>query len=74
MSPEKSGKSANTIVFHKYAPPFATLALVLNAGDTQDASISLAIMPSLPVKHGLIVNEGWGQAQGGEMLPMLVVG
>ena len=42
---------------HKYAPPFATLALVENAGGayTQDATISLAIRPSLPVKLDLIV-------------------
>ena len=48
----------------KYAPPFATLASVQNAGGayTQDATISLVIMPSLPVpvKHGLIVDGGWG--------------
>ena len=38
-------------------PPFATLALVQNAGgaDTQDVPISLAIMPSLPVSMW-----GWG--------------
>ena len=48
-------------------PPFAILALVQNAGGggayTWDATISLAIMPSLPVKHDLIVGGGWGQAQ-----------
>ena len=44
----------------KYAPPFATLASVQNAGGgayARDAKISLAITPSLPVlvKHDLIV-------------------
>ena len=44
----------------KYAPPFATLASVRNAGGgayTRDATISLAITPSLPVpvKHDFIV-------------------
>ena len=36
---------------HKYAPPFATLALVQSAGGayTQDLTFSLVIMPSLPV-------------------------
>ena len=64
----------------KYTLHFATLALVQNAGGgswggayTQDATISLAITPSLPVKHDLIV-DGGGQAQGGEMLPTLAVG
>ena len=40
---------------------------------TQDATISLAITPSLPVKHDLIV-DGGGQARGGEMLLTLAVG
>ena len=41
----------NTVVSRKYAPPFATLASAQNAGEayTQDATISLAITPSLPV-------------------------
>ena len=43
-------------------PPFATLALVQNAGGAymQDATIYLMITPSLPVKHDLIVSGGWG--------------
>ena len=43
----------------KYAPPFTILPLVQNAGGayTRDATISLAITPSLPV---LIVGGGWG--------------
>ena len=44
-------------------PPFAILALVQNTGEggyTWDATISLAITPSLPVKHDLIVDGGWG--------------
>ena len=55
----------------KYTLHFATLALVQNAGGggggggggayTRDATISLAITPSLPVKHDLIV-DGGGQA------------
>jgi len=52
-----------TVVSRKYAPPFAILALVQNAGEgayTWDATISLAITPSLPVKHNLIVNGKWG--------------
>ena len=51
--------STSTVVSHKYAPPFATLASVQNAGGayTRDATISLAITPPLPVpiKHDLIV-------------------
>ena len=41
----------------------------------QDATISLAITPSLPVsaKHDLIVGGGWGQARGGEMFLTLIV-
>ena len=47
---------ATAVVSRKYAPPFATLALVENAGGayTRDATISLAITPSLPVKLDLI--------------------
>ena len=43
-------------------PPFATLALVQNAGGayTWDATISLVIMPSLPTKHDSIVICRWG--------------
>ena len=68
-----------TVVSHKYAPPFATLASVQNAGGggggafARDATISLAIRPSLPVKHDLIVGGGWGQARGGEILSTLAV-
>ena len=44
-------------------PPFATLALVQNAGGayTRDATIFLAITPSLPIKHdpNVIVGGGW---------------
>ena len=42
----------------KYVPPFATLAVVENGGGayTRDATISLAIRPSLPVKLDLIVS------------------
>ena len=41
------------LVSHKYATPFATLALVQNAGGayTWDATFSLVITPSLPVPH-----------------------
>ena len=41
----------NTVVSHKYAPPFATLALVQSAGGAYawDVTFSLVIMPSLPV-------------------------
>ena len=40
-----------------YALRLATLALVQNPGGayTRDVTISLMIMPSLPVKHDLIV-------------------
>ena len=43
-------------------PPFATLALVQNAGGayTWDATISLAITLSLPTKHDSIVICRWG--------------
>ena len=49
------------IVSRKYAPPFATLALVQNAGGTytQDVTISHAITPSLPIKDDSIVYR-WG--------------
>ena len=52
-----------TVVSRKYAPPFATLASVQNAGGgacMRDATISLAIRPPLPVqiKHDLIVGGG----------------
>ena len=68
----------STVVSRKYAPTFATLALVQNAGGayTRDATIFLAITPSLLV----IVGGGWGpsagrrQARGREMLTMLAVG
>ena len=42
-------------------PLFAILALVQNTGGayTRDATISLVITPSLPVKHDLIVGGGW---------------
>ena len=64
-----------TVVSHKYALSFATLASVQNPGGTfaRDATISLAITPSLPVKHDLIVGGGWGQAQGGEIFSTLAV-
>ena len=65
-------------------PPFATLGIVQNARGayTRDATISLAITPSLPVllKHNLIVGGGWGlsvrhrRARGREMLLTLQVG
>ena len=47
----------STVVSRKYAPPFANLALVENAGGayTRDATISLVITPSLPLKLYLIV-------------------
>ena len=64
--------------------PFATLALVQNAGGTYmwDETISLAITPSLsvPVKYDLIVGGGWGpnakhrRTRNGEMLLTLLVG
>ena len=46
----------------EYAPPFATLASVQNAGGayTRDATISLAITPSLSIKHDSIVICRWG--------------
>ena len=60
-----------TVVSHKYAPPpFATLASVQNAGGgggggafARDATISLAITPSLPVKHDLIVGGGGAKCE-----------
>ncbi len=60
MSPDYS--IPYTVVSRKYAPPFAKLASVANAGGTctLDATISLAITPLLPVpiKHDLIVSGG----------------
>ena len=46
----------------EYAPIFATLAIVQNAGGayTRDVTISLAITPSFLVKHNLIVGGGVG--------------
>ena len=56
------------------SPPFANLSLSTKhrGAYTWDATISLVIMPSLLVKHDLIV--GGGQAQGVEMLLTLLVG
>ena len=56
----------DTGVSHKYVPPFATLALVQNAGGgayTQDVIISLVITPSLLGMKSLSVGGG-GQARG----------
>ena len=54
-----------TVVSRKYAPPFATLALVQNVGGayTRDATISLAITPSLPIKHDSLGGGGGGEAK-----------
>ena len=51
-----------TVVSRKYAPTFAILALVQNAGGayTQDATISLTITSSLLIKHDSIVICQWG--------------
>jgi len=70
-----------TVVSRKYAPPFATLALVQNAGGgayTRDATISLAITPSLPGMKSLSVwgggtSAGRRRERGGEMLTTLAV-
>ena len=62
----REGLADITVVYRKYTSPFAILALVQNAGGggayTRDATISLAITPSLPVpvKHDLIVGGVWG--------------
>ena len=56
-----------------YAPYFATLALVQGAY-TRDATISLAITPSLLVKHDFIVGGGWGPSTKQRDAPMLAVG
>ena len=62
--------TAYTVVSRKYAPPFATLASVQNAGGayTRDATISLAITPPpplpVPIKNDLIVGGDEGQARG----------
>ena len=54
--------NTNTVVSRKYAPPFATIASVQNAGGayTRDATISLAITLSLSIKHDSIVICQWG--------------
>ena len=51
--------SSNPVVSRKYAP---LIALVQNAGGayTRDATISLTITPSLPIKHDFIVICRWG--------------
>ena len=48
-----------TVVSRKYAPTFANLALVRNAGGTytRDATFSLAILPSFPVQNNLVKQE-----------------
>ena len=52
----------STVVPCKYAPPFATLASVQNGGRAymRDATISLAITPSLSIKPDSIVICRWG--------------
>ena len=66
---------STTVVSRKYAPPFATLASVQNAGGayTRDVPISLAITPPppppppilpVPIKNDLIVGGDEGQARG----------
>ena len=57
-------------------PPFCSLSLSTKRRETytRDATIALAITPSLPVKRDLIVCGGWGQARDREMLPSLAVG
>ena len=66
----------STVVSRKYAPPFATLASVQNAGGAyaRDATISLAITPSLPipVKHDLTV--GIAEREAERCSPTLPVG
>ena len=51
-------------------PPFATLVLVQNVGGAymRDATISLAITPSLPIKHDSlsVCVCVWGGGGGGE--------
>ena len=64
--------NVDTLVSRKYAPHFVTLASVQNAGGSyaRDATISLAITPSLPVpvKHDFTVGGvcvwGVGKARG----------
>ena len=60
-------------MFHSVLP-FCNLSLSTKhrGAYTWDATVSLMIMPSLLVKHDLIV--GGGQAQGVEMLLTLLVG
>ena len=43
-------------------PPFCNLSLSTKhrGAYRRDATISLAIMPSHPIKHDLIVGGGWG--------------
>ena len=57
-----------TVVSYKYAPPFATLVLVQNAGGayTRNATISFAITPSLLGMKALSLGGGGGgnQVQG----------
>ena len=68
--------TSDTVVSCIYALHFGTLASVQNPGGgayTRDVTISVAIMPSLPVNHDIIV-DGGDQARGGEMLPTLAVG
>ena len=57
-----NGQCTSTLVSRKYAPPFATLALVQNVGGayTRDATISLAITSSLPGMKSLSVGGGGG--------------
>ena len=68
-----------TIVSRKYAPPYATLASVQNAGGGGGGGVYAGCeyfsrdynpQPPLPVKHDLIVGGGGGggQRRGREML------
>ena len=64
---------AYTVVSRKYArpPPFCSLSLSTKRREayTRDATISLAITPSLPVKHDSIVICRWGVEAKREVSP-----
>ena len=61
----------STVVSRKYAPPFRNLSLSTKCRGayTRDATISLAITPSLPIKHDSIVICQWGMEAKREVSP-----
>ena len=70
----------SVVVSRKYAPPFATLALVKCSGGLYAGCDNFSRDYALPSGHEVIVGEGWGpsagshRARGEEILKTLAVG